>query len=70
MTKPKSVRVWVAVEGDGEPMGNTTARLRRSVSEELTNNLFGDDGWRKYGITIRRATLTLDPVKPKKRRKA
>jgi hypothetical protein len=59
MKKPKPTkgeRVWVAVEDDGEAILKMVRRTRREVQNLLPFT----------GITIRRATLTLDPVPPRR----
>ena len=66
MPKAKSVRVWVAVDDEG-PMP-AYCGIRKETAEWGLQS--GCPDWQLHGITIRRATLTLDPVKPKKRRKA
>ena len=62
----KSVRVWAAVDG-GMPVYHLLAAYYETVERELDLCI---PTWREQGITIRRATLTLDPVKPRKRKGA
>jgi hypothetical protein len=69
---PKGERVWVAVAPDGSPLGNSIRRGKinciRALQESFPQSTQQNRGWwREQGITIRRATLTLDPVKPKRR---
>lgn len=65
----KGARVWVAVDADGYVFLRTISDMRRLVEEVLDQTAIFV-GWRDEGITIRRATLVLDPVKPRKRKGA
>lgn len=65
--KTKGTRVWVAVDEQAGPLLMTARFTRREAYRDLDNDgLF--QGWREDGITIRRATLVLDPL-PKRKRK-
>lgn len=65
MTK-RSERVWVAVHPQDGLMLRHTQWRKSDVEWSLVDNFHAQ--WKDIGITIRRATLTLDPVKPKRRR--
>ena len=62
----KSIRVWVPVD-DGMPVYHLVGALRETVEGGLDLCI---PAWRESGITIRRAALVLDPVKPRKRKGA
>ena len=64
-SKPKSLSVWVAVHPwETKIMAWTTTIRRWHTIQTLRENGFQ---WpTKEGITIRRATLVLDPVKRSK----
>lgn len=64
--RSKGERVWVAVlRKNGRPFADTVGSTRRAVEFWLDNKLPPDMAAR---FTIRRATLIVDPVKPKRRR--
>ena len=58
-----SVRVWAAVE-NGKPVYHLLAASYETVERELDLCI---PAWREEGITIQRATLTLESVKLKRR---
>lgn len=67
--KPKGTRVWVAVNSRGKPIPWMCDTVRADLATRLGISWLCaafDQG----AVTIRRATLVLDPVKPKKRRGA
>lgn len=63
-TKP--VRVWVAVHPRDGVMWDALSTISAQRVQYTVHSMYGAD-WENYGITIRRATLTLDPVKPRRR---
>lgn len=66
MSKAKGTRVWVAVESDGRTLPRYAGNLRAYVESQLDREY---PAWKSHGLTIRRATLTLDPVKKRTKRR-
>ncbi len=54
-------RVWIVFDAKGERASRVLYEKRIDAETMWPN-------WKHNGITIRRATLTLDPVKPPRRR--
>ena len=61
--KPKGERVWVAVV-DGRVWSRYVAPWRWLVAADLSARV---PDWKSDNITIRRATLTLDPLPRRKK---
>ena len=57
----ESIRVWAAVH-NGLPLSHLLGALHKTVEDKLDESI---PTWRKQGITIRRATLIVDPPKPR-----
>lgn len=63
--KDKGTRVWVAVNYRGQPMPWLSDKKRSGAELRVHASWFYDD-YLQGTLTIRRATLVLDPVKPRK----
>jgi hypothetical protein len=65
--RSKGERVWVAMGKNGNRRLNSVRHQKKQVAWDLADH-YGKE-WAATGITIRRATLIVDPVKPKRRAK-